>query len=421
MIRVGFYSEDSTLRLLLSNSLQSDFQVMLEPGEDGRYDAIAPGDCDVALLDLKSSRDSQQERLARFGGVVSKVCSVIMADYDMRPAVVELVKLGAHEYCSRRSSVREIESMLRKAYENAAEKLESLDGLGSTDTGPRCGRMVGSSPQMAQVYRVVHSVANIGASVLVTGESGTGKELIARAIHEVGTRSDCPFVAVSAGAIPETLLEAELFGHEKGAFTGTVGPRKGYLEEAGSGTLFLDEIGDLSLHAQVKLLRVLQQREFSHLGSSRLIPLRARMIFATHRNLEDLVARGEFREDLYYRINVVRISLPPLREHADDIPELARHFLREYARMYNKPARQIEPAAMRLLQSYSWPGNVRELENIIQKAAILCGGDTICCEDSVAAPARQRQRGLHRRLRASGVVRAPHPRLQNQTGRNCNS
>src|ERR1035441_9364461 len=198
------------------------------------------------------SHDAPKGRLQRFRRIIlSGVKSVMMADYDMRPTVVELVKLGASDYCSRRSSIQDIEALIRKAYENRDETIG------------RFGQMVGASAQMQRVYRLVSSVANTSASVLVTGESGTGKELIARAIHDVSARSDSPFVAVSVGAIPETLLEAELFGHEKGAFTGTVRSRKGYLEEVGSGTLFLDEIGDLSPSAQVKLLRVLQQREFS--------------------------------------------------------------------------------------------------------------------------------------------------------------
>jgi DNA-binding NtrC family response regulator len=241
--------------------------------------------------------------------------------------------------------------------------------------------MIGSSPQMRQVYDLVRRVASLNASVLVTGESGTGKELIASAIHSLGTRSSRPFVAVSCGAIPETLIEAELFGHDKGAFTGSTGEREGYLEQARDGTLFLDEIGELSLFTQVKLLRVLQQREFSRLGSNRLIPLRARLIFATHQDLDDLVACGRFRQDLYYRINVMRIDAPPLQEHPEDIRHIAMHFLRHYADMYQKPMVEIEPAAMALLEAYAWPGNVRELENVIQRAIILAHGESICIED----------------------------------------
>jgi transcriptional regulator with PAS, ATPase and Fis domain len=241
--------------------------------------------------------------------------------------------------------------------------------------------MIGSSPKMQQVYDLVRRVAAINASVLVIGESGTGKELIANAVHNLGTRSNCPFVAVSCGAIPETLIEAELFGHDKGAFTGTVGARVGLLEQAGEGTLFMDEIGELSLATQVKLLRVLQQREFSRLGSNKLIPLRARLVFATHQDLAEMVAQGRFRQDLYYRINVMRIDAPSLRERPGDLPEIAMHFLHEYSHMYRKPMAGIDPDAMSALQLYSWPGNVRELENVIQRAIIVAHGDNVTIED----------------------------------------
>src|SRR5580698_8802378 len=237
--------------------------------------------------------------------------------------------------------------------------------------------MIGSCPSMQRVYQLVNRVSNLNASVLVTGESGTGKELIARAIHNMGSRSNRPFVAVSCGAIPETLIEAELFGHEKGAFTGTVGAREGYFEQAGDGTLFLDEIGDLSLFTQVKLLRVLQQMEFNRLGSNRLIPLRARLIFATHQDLGKLVAEGKFRQDLFYRINVMCIDSPQLQDRVEDITLIARHFLLKYSETFQKPMQGIEPDALEMLQGYSWPGNVRELENIMQRAIILAPGETI--------------------------------------------
>jgi DNA-binding NtrC family response regulator len=246
---------------------------------------------------------------------------------------------------------------------------------------PGCDRLIGTSPQMERVYQLVRSVTNLNAAVLVTGESGTGKELIARAIHNLGSRANKPFVAVSCGAIPETLIEAELFGHEKGAFTGTVAAREGYFEQAADGTLFLDEIGDLSLFTQVKLLRVLQQMEFSRLGSNRLVPLRARLIFATNQDLGKLVAEGKFRQDLYYRINVMSIVSPPLQDRVEDITLIARHFLHKYSETFQKPMQSIEPDALEMLQGYSWPGNVRELENIMQRAIILAPGQTVRMED----------------------------------------
>jgi transcriptional regulator with PAS, ATPase and Fis domain len=241
--------------------------------------------------------------------------------------------------------------------------------------------MIGASHQMQQVYRLVESVTDLNVSVLITGQSGTGKELIARAIHNRGSRSKRPFIAVPCGAIPETLIEAELFGHEKGAYTGTVGAREGYFEQAGDGTVFLDEIGELSLLTQVKLLRVLQQREFTRLGSNRLIPMRARLIFATNQDLAEMVAQGKLREDLYYRINVVEIKTPPLQDRPSDISEIAVHFLRVYSQMYQKQVESIAPDALCMLQHYSWPGNVRELENVIQRAIVCAVGTTIRAAD----------------------------------------
>ncbi|MGQ9636054.1 MAG: sigma-54 interaction domain-containing protein [Bryobacteraceae bacterium] len=241
--------------------------------------------------------------------------------------------------------------------------------------------MIGSSQAAQAVYGLVRRVANLNAPVLIRGETGTGKQLIARAIHNLSDRAKEPFVAVPCGAIPESLIEAELFGHEKGAFTGTVGTRIGYLEQAGEGTLLLDEIGELHLHTQVKLLRVLQQREFSRLGSCKLIPLRARICAATHRNLEEMVEAGTFRMDLLFRLNVMTIEAPPLRERVEDIPALAYHFLRQSSRVFEKHVTDISPTAMKLLQTYHWPGNVRELENAIQSAIIVTKNAIIGPED----------------------------------------
>jgi DNA-binding NtrC family response regulator len=342
----------------------------------------AAGDCDVVILDLNSNHDSLQERIGCTQRLIAThVPLVIMADDGLRSTAFELVRTGAFGYCRRPPSIRDLKTMLSRAYENSSLRQQLQSVQQQLEEPGSCDHLIGASPQMQRVYQLVHRVTNLNASVLVTGESGTGKELIARAIHNLGSRANRPFVAVSCGAIPETLIEAELFGHEKGAFTGTVGAREGYFEQAADGTLFLDEIGDLSLFTQVKLLRVLQQMEFNRLGSNRLIPLRARLIFATHQDLSKLVAEGKFRQDLYYRINVMRIESPPLQEHPEDIPRIARHFLRLYGQMFQKPMEDIEPRALALLQSYRWPGNVRELENVMQRAIILSSGKTVRAED----------------------------------------
>ena len=382
MTRIGLYSEDRTLHPLLSSALGRDFEVLLEPDADGMDSLVSDGACDVMILDLYSHQDSLQTRIECARRLIeSEVPAILMADDSLRSTAFELVRSGAFGYCRRPPSIRDLKTMLSRAYETSALKQQLHSVQQRIEAPGGCDRIIGSSPAMQRVYQLVRSVTSLNAAVLVTGESGTGKELIARAIHNLGSRANKPFVAVSCGAIPETLIEAELFGHEKGAFTGTVGAREGYFEQAADGTLFLDEIGDLSLFTQVKLLRVLQQMEFSRLGSTKLVPLRARLIFATHQDLSKLVAEGKFRQDLYYRINVMSIESPPLQDRTEDIPLIAAHFLRHYAGVFQKPMDSIEPAALEMLQSYTWPGNVRELENVMQRAIILAPGRAIRAHD----------------------------------------
>jgi len=382
MMRIGLYSEDRELQLLLSYALGKEFHVALEAANEetsGSKESSEPQD--VLILDLTPVHDTLQDRLDYARDMVgTHPSTIVMAEDGLQTTASELVQLGAYAFCRKPVSIRDLKNMLRRAHEDSLSK-NSDDEQALPTKVNGCDRMIGGSPQMQQVYHLVQSVTNLNASVLVTGESGTGKELVARAIHSLGIRANRPFVAVSCGAIPETLIEAELFGHEKGAFTGTVGAREGYFEQAGCGTLFLDEIGDLSHYAQVKLLRVLQQLEFSRLGSNRLIPLRARLIFATHQNLTEMVAEGKFRQDLYFRINVMRIVSPPLRERPEDIPQIAAKFLKQYAQTYQKKIEGIEPDAMAMLQAYSWPGNVRELENVIQSSIIFAHENRIHSED----------------------------------------
>lgn len=384
MLRIGLFSEDHALQPLLSSALGKGFQVSLATDEFALERAVEAGTSEVVLVDLEGSQKSAASRIKYCTRMLvgrAPVVMVIMADDALRSTAAELVRLGAFGYLRRPPSIRDLKNMLVRANETNSLKRE-LESVQQRAEAPTCcDRLIGSSPQMQQVYDLIHRVAGIHASVLVTGESGTGKELIASAIHNLGRRSNQPFIAVSCGAIPETLIEAELFGHEKGAFTGTVGSRIGYLEQAGDGTLFLDEIGDLTLNTQVKLLRVLQQREFSRLGSTKLIPLRARLVFATHRDLGEMVAQGTFRQDLYYRINVMRIPAPSLQEHREDIAEIATHFLRQYSETYQKPMSGIHAEALAALETYPWPGNVRELENIVQRAIILARTTCISVED----------------------------------------
>ncbi|MDE3061939.1 MAG: sigma-54-dependent Fis family transcriptional regulator [Acidobacteriota bacterium] len=382
MIRIALLTDDGTLQPLLSPALGREFQIQVALDENDVDAKIENASCDVLIVDLNSNHNSAKERIECARRVISKpIPSLIMADDVLRGTALEMVRIGAFGFCRRPPSIRELKALLYRAYEHSSLRRQLQTVHQQLEDSGSCDRLIGSSPQMQEVYQLVRRVSSLNATVLINGESGTGKELIARAVHNLGSRADKPFVAVSCGAIPETLIEAELFGHEKGAFTGTVAAREGYFEQARDGTLFLDEIGDLSLYTQVKLLRVLQQMEFCRLGSSKLIPLRARLIFATHQDLGKLVAEGKFRQDLFYRINVMRILSPSLADHAEDIPQIAMHYLKHYSRVFQKPMEAIAPDAMAMLISYPWPGNVRELENAIQRAIILAPGATIRPED----------------------------------------
>jgi len=244
----------------------------------------------------------------------------------------------------------------------------------------RVGNLVSRSPKMRKIFDILPTISNSPSTVLILGETGTGKELLARTIHELSPRKDGPFVAVNCSALPETLLEAEFFGFKKGAFTGAVKDRKGKLEAADKGTLFLDEIGDMPLSIQAKLLRVIQERCFEPIGSNKTISVDIRIICATNKNLEELVEKEKFRKDLYYRINVIKLELPPLRERKEDIPLLVDTFISHFNKVLGKDIKGVSPEAISLLMSYNWPGNIRELENIIERASILCFGDIIDIE-----------------------------------------
>ena len=341
-------------------------------------EAVRESGADILVLDFDSNYASLEEHLEFYSALgESHIPTVVMTDDMRRSTATEFMQRGAHDCIRKPPSLVEFKVIVGRAYEHALMKqeLESMRLTMSLTHG--CDNLVGSSGRAQVVYDLIRRLANLNAFVLITGESGTGKELVARALHNQGNRARHPFIAVSCGAIPESLIEAELFGHERGAFTGSTGSRAGYLEQAGDGTILLDEIGELSLNTQVKLLRVLQQKEFSRLGSNKLIPLNARVLFATHRNLQQMVEAGTFRRDLYYRVNVMNINVPPLRERTEDIPLLARHFLRQYGADFGKAVHDIRPSAMEALVEYEWPGNIRELENVIQSATILADGDCI--------------------------------------------
>jgi DNA-binding NtrC family response regulator len=380
MIRLLLYSQFPEIRSLLASTPGGDFSLAIDLSRQRVTDLVRQKKCDVVVLDLDCCPADDPfgllDELQRMGAPV-----VIVTGDTTRSKAMELLRRGVKNYCRKPVAIQDLRLAIRWAHEYAVLERDLAEN--PTPTAPSsndasgCGELIGSSAGSREVYELIRRVADLDAFVLITGESGTGKELIARAIHSTGARKQRPFVAVSCGAIPESLIEAELFGCEKGAFTGALARRAGYFEEAGDGTLFLDEIGELSLHTQVKLLRVLQQREFTRLGSGKVIPLSARVLFATNRNLKRMVAEGTFREDLYYRLNVIAIEAQPLRDRPDDVAQIARHFLVKYAGGCGKAIPHLEPDALALLCEYAWPGNVRELENVIQSALILNDGDCI--------------------------------------------
>ena len=382
MIRLLVCSKDSRLLPALSAALHPEFEVRVETDFERIKELTLSEQTEVLILDFDSASSDQTKLLEMFEEVKScTVPIVVMSDDANRSTALDLVRRSAFDYFRKPPALAELRIILRRANEHACLKREIRKIRGTSQTKPTCDQLVGQGPLSQGVYDLIRRVSNLDAFVLITGESGTGKELVARAIHNLSRRSAAPFVAVSCGAIPETLLEAELFGHEKGAYTGTVGSREGFFEQAGRGTLLLDEIGELSPAAQVKLLRVLQQREFSKLGSSRMIPLRARVLFATHRNLATMVAEGKFRSDLYFRVNVMQIRVPGLRNRTEDIPLLANYFLEKYSAEYRKSVNHIHPAAMSRIMDYDWPGNIRELENAIARAVIVTENDCIVTQD----------------------------------------
>ncbi|MCX5918493.1 MAG: sigma-54 dependent transcriptional regulator [Deltaproteobacteria bacterium] len=350
---------------------------------DGR-EAIDRGEkqtYDVVLSDIKMIDVDGMEVLRAYRQRSPETIIIMMTAFGSIETAIRAIKEGAYDYVSKPFKLDEIKLTLQRALEQRRLVEENIHFRQELITKYKLENIVGRSPQMLQVYKTIARVAESRSTVLVTGESGTGKELIARAIHFNSPRAARPFVAVDCSSLAETLLESELFGHVRGAFTGAVAAKKGLFEEADRGTCFLDEIGDISLAMQAKLLRVLQEHEIKRVGGTETIKIDVRIVAATNQNLEALVTEKKFREDLFYRLNVVSIHLPSLRERPEDVPLLADHFLRKYASQNNKPVSRISPEAMDLLVRHRWPGNVRELENVLERAATLSGTNLILPED----------------------------------------
>lgn len=335
----------------------------------------------IAIIDLIMPGIDGIELLKRAKGICSDIEIVVMTAYASIPTAIAAIKHGAYDYIEKPFSAERVELLVSKLVERQKLVAENIRLSQKLEGIYRFEDIITRSPRMQQIIELIKVVAKSQATVLITGESGTGKELVARAIHSQSQRKDKPFIAVSCAALPESLLESELFGHEKGAFTGAHAQRKGKIELAHTGTLFLDEIGEMSANIQVHLLRVLEEREFTRVGGNDLIKSNVRVVSATNRDLQAAIKSGQFREDLYYRLNVVTIDLPPLRERVEDIPLLAEHFLKGFAAENQKNISSFSTEVIGFLLKYPWPGNVRELENTIERAVILAPGSEIQLAD----------------------------------------
>ncbi len=388
--------DDRAIRTVLNRALsQLGHDVRSTGAASQLWQWVAQGDGDLVITDVFMPDGNGLDLLPRIRSVRPKLRVLVMSAQSTLMTAVRAAEKGAFEYLPKPFDLNELLDTVERALNAPGPRAPTTDepmpaGAGDEDLDKL--PLIGRSTAMQEIYRVLARLMGSDLTVMLTGESGTGKELVARALHDYGKRADAPFVAINMAAIARDLIESELFGHERGAFTGAAQRYAGRFEQARGGTLFLDEIGDMPLEAQTRLLRVLQEGEFTTVGGRKPIKANVRIVAATHRDLRQLVRQGIFREDLFYRLNVVPIRLPPLRERKDDIPALVRHFF-EKAAMNGAPARTVDERAMARLRSYNWPGNVRELENLIQRLAVLypdevIGIDAIQAElsDSQTAP-----------------------------------
>jgi len=351
---------------------------------DNAHDAlrlVQESDLDLVVADMKMPGMSGMELLDESKKLKPDLPVIMMTAYGTIEMAVEAMKKHAYDYITKPFQNEQLKLTIRKALENSRLLKENRRLNEALTDRFRYGNIVGKSKPMLKIYELINKVAQSKASVLITGPSGTGKELIAKAIHYNSSRRERPFVSVNCGALTETLLESELFGHERGAFTGAVDMKKGRFEVADGGTLFLDEIGEMPASLQVKLLRVLQEMEFQRVGGTRTIAVDVRIISASNRNIKDDVSRGEFREDLFYRLDVIQMEVPPLRERLDDIPLLVSHFIKKYGGNRGDTHIKLSPEVWKAFYSYHWPGNVRELENVIERAVVLSSSGTIEARD----------------------------------------
>jgi two-component system response regulator PilR (NtrC family) len=369
--------EDSMREFLEVLFRDEGYHVTVAPSVEQAREKLEAATFDLVLCDILMPDGNGLDLLREIKAESTNTSVVMMTAYTSTKSAIEAMRHGAYDYVSKPFDVEELKLLLAKALEKSELAEENVYLRRELEQRYTFSNIIGRSSRMQAIFKIIERIARTSSTVLVRGESGTGKELIARAIHFASPRSKQRFLSVNCGALPENLLESELFGHERGAFTGAVKDKKGLFQEAEGGTLFLDEIGEMSLVMQVKLLRALQEKSVRPVGGNREEQVDVRIITATNQNLEERVAEGEFREDLFYRINVIPIELPPLRARREDIPLLVNHFLEKYAEQMGTSTPQISVEAMVALENHEWPGNVRELENLIERVLAMHADETI--------------------------------------------
>ncbi len=382
MERILIVDDDQSMRYSLNRMLEGQgLQLALAKNGPEALERFEQDRPDLVVMDIKMPGRSGLEVLREIKEKDPKALVILMTAFGTTETAIEAMKYGAFDYILKPFDIPQMRGLVERALEvsRMMKKIVSLPDREKDEAAVET--LVGSSPAMQQTYKMIGQVAPAEVTVLLRGESGTGKEMVARAIYHHSRRGDRTFLPVNCAAIPETLLESELFGHEKGAFTGALTRRIGKFEQCHGGTLFLDEIGDMTPATQAKILRVLQDRQFERLGGSERITVDVRLIVATNKDLERAIREGSFRQDLYYRLKVVTLHLPPLRDRKEDIPELVRYFLQRFRGDINREVGEISPQALERLMRYHWPGNVRELENTVKRALVMAKGHTLLAED----------------------------------------
>ncbi|GIK60131.1 MAG: sigma-54-dependent Fis family transcriptional regulator [Ignavibacteriota bacterium] len=380
--KILIVDDEKVIRESLQNWFEDD-NYLVDTAENGEIalKKYTVEKYDLLLVDMKMPGMSGLDLLSKIKAIDKDALIILITAFASVPTAITALKNGAYDYVTKPIDPDELSHLVKRALEQKALKMENIQLKENIDEIIKPDNLIGESFQMKKILELVHTVAKTDTTVMIRGESGTGKELIAKAIHINSNRKYFPIITVNCGALAESLLESELFGHEKGSFTGAQFRRKGKFEMADRGTIFLDEIGSISLKMQVELLRVIESKQFNRVGGNDLIKSDFRVITATNEALEELVKTGKFREDLYYRLNVFSVVIPPLRERRDDIPLLANFFIRKFSTVMNKPVKTVSKEAMEFLINHDWPGNVRELENAIERAMVVGKSNSITVDD----------------------------------------